>query len=150
MTGDLALDHAAYPLVAEIRHAAHWVLVRRAHIANGSSRIAGSDTIVGWPMAWGAWWAGFRRELGSIVSFHRTDSPSPQPQARYDRALARLEAGEVDAALAETMRLPGAAHASDWVARARRYIAAHRALDEIESSALLGNPAPAIATSSTR
>lgn len=96
------------------------------------------------------WWDGFRRELGSIVTFHRADSPSPQPQARYDRALAGLEAGEVDAALAETMRLPGADHASSWVARARRYIAAHRALDEIESAALLGNPAPALAPPAAR
>ena len=32
------------------------------------------------------WWDGFRRELGSIVTFHRADMPSPQPQARYDRA----------------------------------------------------------------
>jgi hypothetical protein len=84
------------------------------------------------------WWDGFRRELGSIVAIHRADTPSPQPQARFDRALARLEAGEVDAALAETMRLPGAANATPWIARARRYIASHRALDEIESSALLG------------
>jgi len=87
------------------------------------------------------WWDGFRRELGSIVSIHRADTPSPQPQARYERALARLEAGEVDAALAETMRMPGAANAGSWVAQARRYISAHRALDEIESAALLGNPA---------
>lgn len=90
------------------------------------------------------WWDSFRRELGSIVSFHRADLPSPRPQARYERALERLEAGEVDAALAETMRLPGAANAASWVARARRYIAAHRALDEIESAALLGSPAPAM------
>lgn len=88
------------------------------------------------------WWDGFRRELGSIVSFHRADMPSPQPQARYDRALARIEAGQVDAALAETMRLPGAANASQWIVRARRYIAAHRALDEIESAALLGGGTP--------
>jgi len=86
------------------------------------------------------WWAAFRRELGTIVSVHRADTPSPQPQARYDRALARLEGGEVDAALAETMRLPGAANANKWIVRARRYIAAHRALDEIESAALLGSP----------
>ena len=86
------------------------------------------------------WWDGFRREVGSIISIHRADTPSPQPQARYDRAMARLEAGEVDAALAETMRLPGAANASQWVVRARRYIGAHRALDEIESAALLGSP----------
>jgi hypothetical protein len=36
------------------------------------------------------------------------------------------------------MRLPGAAGASGWTTKARRYIAAHRALDEIESAALLG------------
>jgi hypothetical protein len=86
------------------------------------------------------WWAAFRRELGTIASVHRADTPSPQPQARYERALARLESGEVDAALAETMRLPGAANADKWVVSARRYIAAHRALDEIESAALLGSP----------
>ncbi len=96
------------------------------------------------------WWAGFRRELGSIVTFRRADTPSPRPKARYDRALARLEAGEVDSALAETMRLPGAAHAAPWVARARRYVAAHRALDEIESAALLGNPAQPIAPTASR
>lgn len=96
------------------------------------------------------WWDNFRRELRSIVTFRRTDTPSPQPRARYDRALAWLEAGEVDSALAETMRLPGAAHASQWVVRARRYIAAHRALDEIESAALLGNPAPEIAPPAAR
>lgn len=90
------------------------------------------------------WWAGFRRELGSIVSIHRADTPSPQPQARFDRALARLESGEVDQALAETMRMPGAANASAWIAQARRYIAAHRALDEIESAALLGDTAAPI------
>ncbi len=88
-----------------------------------------------------SWWDGFRRELGSIVSIHRADTPSPLPQARYSRALARLEAGQVDAALAETMRLPGSASAAPWIGRARRYIAAHRALDEIESAALLGGPA---------
>ncbi|HXG80533.1 MAG TPA: hypothetical protein VNJ05_01900, partial [Sphingomicrobium sp.] len=87
------------------------------------------------------WWASFQRELGSLVSIRRADTPSPQPQARYERALARLEAGEVDAALAETMRLPGAANAGPWIARARRYIAAHRALDRIESAALLGDTA---------
>jgi hypothetical protein len=90
------------------------------------------------------WWDALRRELGTIVSIHRADNPSPQPQARYDRALARLRSGEVDAALAETMRLPGAANAGQWIVRARRYIAAHRALDEIESAALLGSPSSAV------
>lgn len=89
-----------------------------------------------------SWWANFRREMGSLVQVHRADRPSPSVDARYDRAQQRLSAGEVDQALAETMRLPGAAGASDWVAKARRYIAAHRALDEVESAALLGGPPP--------
>jgi hypothetical protein len=82
-------------------------------------------------------WQGIKRELGSIVSVRRASTPSPKPEARYDRALARLDQGQVDVALAETMRLPGASRASAWVDKARRYVAAHRALDEIESSALL-------------
>jgi hypothetical protein len=95
------------------------------------------------------WWDAFRREMGTIISVHRADTPSPQPQARYDRALAKLESGEVDAALAETMRLPGAANAGAWIVRARRYIAAHRALDEIESGALLGAGALPMPTAQT-
>ena len=82
-------------------------------------------------------WQGFQRELGSIVAIRRSNAPSPKPEARYDRALGRLEQGQVDVALAETMRLPGAARAAPWIAKARRYVAAHRALDEVESSALL-------------
>ena len=82
-------------------------------------------------------WASVRRELGSLVDIHKADVPSAKPEARYLRAQKRLEAGDVDSALAETMRLPGAARAGPWVVKARRYVAAHRALDEIESSALL-------------
>ncbi len=84
------------------------------------------------------WWANFRREIGSLIEVHRASRPATNPDARYSRAMQRLSAGEVDQALSETMRLPGAARASDWVAKARRYILAHRALDEIESAALLG------------
>jgi hypothetical protein len=90
-----------------------------------------------------SWWSSVRRELGSLVEVHRADRPAMNPDARYNRALQRLSTGDVDQALAETMRLPGATRAGDWVAKARRYIAAHRALDEIESAALLGGPNPA-------
>ena len=82
-------------------------------------------------------WQGFKRELGSIVAVRRADAPSGKPEARYDRAMMRLEQGQVDVALAETMRLPGAVRAEPWIAKARRYVAAHRALDAVESSALL-------------
>lgn len=85
-----------------------------------------------------SWWDRFRHGLGSLITIHRADRPSSQPQARYDRAFTYLTAGQVDAALAETMRLPGASKASDWVNKARQYVAVHRALDEIETAALIG------------
>ena len=86
------------------------------------------------------WWTNFKRELGSLVEIHSVDRPAANPGARYERAKQRLEGGDVDKALAETMRLPGASRAADWIAKARRYIAVHRALDEIESAALLPTP----------
>ena len=93
-----------------------------------------------------SWWDGARRELGTLVSIRRNDSPNPRPAARFDRARTHLASGEIDAALAETMRLPGAARpeAQGWVARARRLIAAKRALDEVESAALVGPVRPPI------
>ena len=89
-----------------------------------------------------SWWSGVRRELGTLIAIRRNDTPNPRPAARFERAMARLEAGEIDAALAEAMRLPGAARpeARGWVIRARRLIATKRALDEIESAALIGPP----------
>jgi hypothetical protein len=89
-----------------------------------------------------SWWNNFRRELGTLVEVHSASRPSVNPDARYARAAQRLAAGDVDQALAETMRLPGAERADDWTAKARRYVAVHRALDEIESAALLGGNNP--------
>ena len=89
-----------------------------------------------------SWWSNVQRELGSLVDIHKANVPSAKPEARYLRAQSRLQSGDVDSALAETMRLPGASRAGAWVTKARRYVGAHRALDEIESSALLaGNGA---------
>ena len=90
-----------------------------------------------------SWWASFKREMGSLVEVHSAERPAVNAEARYNRALRRLSTGDVDQALAETMRMPGAARASDWTAKARRYVATHRALDEIESAALLAGPGSA-------
>jgi hypothetical protein len=84
-----------------------------------------------------SWWSNFQREIGSLVEVHRSTRPAVNAEARYNRALQRLETGDVDQALAETMRLPGADRAGDWTGKARRYVVAHRALDEVESAALL-------------
>lgn len=82
-------------------------------------------------------WDRFKREIGSIAVIYHADEPNPRPKARYDRALVELRLGNVSAALAETMRLPGAPGAADWVEDARRYIAVREALDRLESAALL-------------
>jgi len=98
----------------------------------------GSDLRSGGPQD--SWWTNFRRELGSMVELHSVSRPAANPEARYERARKRLDSGNVDEALAETMRLPGASRAGDWIGKARRYIASHRALDEIESAALMPQP----------
>jgi hypothetical protein len=48
------------------------------------------------------------------------------------------------------MRLPGRANAADWIEKARRYVAARRALDTIETAALMEPPPPAPATAPGR
>jgi hypothetical protein len=87
-----------------------------------------------------SWWSNLRRELGGLVEIHSASRPATNPEAQYRRASQELAAGNVDQALADTMRLPGSSRAGDWVAKARRYIFAHRALDEIESAALMPGP----------
>ncbi len=83
------------------------------------------------------WWTAFRAELGELVSIRRAGTPSTIPAERLQRAERRLESGQVDVALAEVLRLPGREDAAEWVAKARRYVAARRALDTIETAALL-------------
>src|SRR5438270_97042 len=66
--------------------------------------------------------------------------PTPAENGRIAALEQRLSAVEGDRALAAPMRMPGAARAGAWIAKARRYVAVHRALDEIESAALLAGP----------
>jgi hypothetical protein len=88
------------------------------------------------------WWAKFKGELGNLIEVHRAGRPATDPEARYAQALQLLSAGDVDNALAETMRLPAAPMAGDWIDKARRYVNAHRALDELETAALMGGAGP--------
>lgn len=87
-------------------------------------------------------WSSLGRELGSLVEVRRASRPSADADSRYRRAQQQLALGRVDGALAETMRLPGAAGARDWIDKARHYVAVQRALDEVESAALLGGGRP--------
>lgn len=100
-----------------------------------------------------SWWDSIGAELGSLITIRHEGTPSTQPSERLARASQRLEAGQVEVALAEVMRIPGHDNAADWVRKARIYVAARRALDTIETAALLeprAQPAPAPTTAQPR
>lgn len=88
------------------------------------------------------WWAGFRREVAGLIVLRRENEPSPRPADRLMRARQQLDAGQVEAALSEVARMPGAPSAGAWTDAARRYVDAHRALDMLEAAALTA-PVPA-------
>jgi hypothetical protein len=91
-----------------------------------------------------SWWAAFKVEMAGLVTIRRENTPSTQPAERVRRAGQSLEAGEVKVALLEVLRLPGHERAAPWIANARRYVAAHTALDRLESAALLEPRAPVV------
>ncbi|MDO7841544.1 MICOS complex subunit MIC60 [Sphingomonas immobilis] len=94
----------------------------------------------------GGFFTSLQRELSSLVVLHNADAPSPLPGERLARARRLLEIGQVEAALAEVAHLPGAAGATRWTDAAKRYIETRRALDIIETAALLGQAAGSVAT----
>jgi hypothetical protein len=89
-----------------------------------------------------SWWGAFKTELAGLITIRRENTPSTQPAERLRRAGQSLEAGQVEVALLEVLRLPGHERADAWIANARRYVASHRALDRLESAALLEPRAP--------
>jgi len=84
------------------------------------------------------WMGSLRRELGNLIVLHRADTPSPLPADRLTRARRMLQNGQVEAALAEVARMPGATQGGRWINAARRYIGARQALDAIETAAIQG------------
>ena len=81
--------------------------------------------------------ARFSEELSQLFVVRRESAPSPQPQRRLDRARLFLESGRTASAIAEVRNLPGADEAEGWLRDAERYAAAQRALDLIETAAVL-------------
>ena len=89
------------------------------------------------PPANASWWEALEHEAREIITIHRASTPSPRPQAALDRALRYLDGARVNAALAEVEQMPGRAAAGGWMQYARRYMEARRALDLIETAAIL-------------
>ena len=89
-----------------------------------------------------SWWQSFRNELAGMVVVRRAGEPSTLPADRVTRAQRMLDAGQVDGALAEVVRLTDHHAADRWIVAARRYQVGRAALDQIETAALL-DPTPA-------
>lgn len=82
-------------------------------------------------------WTRVKRELSGLFVIRHESTPSPDPESRIARARLLLTTGKINAAIAEVEHLPGAEDARDWIADARRYDATQRALDLIETTAML-------------
>jgi hypothetical protein len=83
------------------------------------------------------WWAALKTEIGGLVTIRRQGTQSTVPSDRLRRALQHVEAGEVNLALVEVLRMPDREQGRAWIDKARRYVAARSALDTIETAALL-------------
>lgn len=85
----------------------------------------------------GSYWEQTLDEISSLFTVRTEPSALMGARARLERARMMLSAGKVGAAIRLVERLPGAGAAERWIADARRYSAAQRALDLIETSAVL-------------
>ncbi|WP_294191494.1 hypothetical protein [uncultured Sphingomonas sp.] len=94
-----------------------------------------------------SWWGGLGAELRNLIVIHEAGTPSPLPADRLARVRRLVDAGRVEEALVEVKRLPGAANAASWTSAAQRYVDAHRALDQLETIAIVGPVAPPAAAS---
>lgn len=77
------------------------------------------------------------REMSELFVIRRESDPSPAATLRLERARLFLETGRVDAAVAEVRRLPNAPAAALWIADAERYGSVMRALELLETTAIL-------------
>ncbi|MCY1669767.1 hypothetical protein OVA07_01945 [Novosphingobium sp. SL115] len=97
-------------------------------------------------------WDWLSRQMSDLFVIRHDDLPSPTPESRTTRIRAFLVGGKVEAAVAEVERLPGRETASEWLSRARAYMALQSALDQLEAAALtMTQPvvAPALAPSAS-
>jgi len=78
-----------------------------------------------------------RRELNSLFVIRPESAPSPQPARRLARARMFLETGRAGPAAAEVRNLPNSAAAEEWIADAERFSRVQRALDRLETTAIL-------------
>lgn len=75
--------------------------------------------------------------LSQLFSVRRADTPSPFAERRLARARTNLENGQIERAIAEIRAMPNAELAAEWLEQAERYAAAQRALEVLETAAIM-------------
>jgi hypothetical protein len=92
------------------------------------------------------WWTQVEQTIGQLVVVREAGPRSATPVDQFVQAASSLSAGRVDLALQTVAQMPGSGGATAWIARARRYVDANRALDILEAVALAeANVPPAAA-----
>ena len=86
-------------------------------------------------------WSTVSRELSELFVLRRNGAQSPAPTQRLLSAHTLVESGNIAGAINEVAAMPGATSAQDWLAKARSYAQARKALDVLERSAIIA-PAP--------
>ncbi len=89
----------------------------------------------------GGVWATLSKEFSELFVLRKEGVSSPAPTQRLLRAHTLVESGNIGGAITEVSAMPGAAAAQGWLAKARRYAEARKALDVLERSAIVA-PAP--------
>jgi hypothetical protein len=81
-------------------------------------------------------WDRLTTGFSNLATVRRGDDAPHDPNALLAQAKTAMETGDVDTALQAISRLPNRAVAADWMAAARRYSEAQRALNALEKAAL--------------
>lgn len=81
-------------------------------------------------------WANLQSELSELFVVRRAGTPSTASQQRLARARRYVESGNIEAAIAEVEKMPGAGKAEGWLDRARRYAKVQEQLDVLETAAI--------------
>lgn len=76
-------------------------------------------------------------EFSQLFTVRTDDTPSPAAENRLSRAGINLEGGRIEFAISEIRNMPNAALAEKWLADAELYAAAQRALEALETAAIL-------------
>ncbi len=86
-----------------------------------------------------SWLSRLGNGVSSLIVIRSADVPSTAPNLRFERAERAMAAGRADEAINEIIAMPGHADplTQQWLIRARRYNDARRALDLIETAAIL-------------